>query len=113
MKFDQPNAEQKRWRELVRGLGSIIDYGPAEIHHPAGRTAKHNKVDIGHWWVLPLTKPLHRLLDDDKTEFDRRAFGFPLVGRWDAEKLLFQKVLARLEISPPDEVIEAIMDYRR
>lgn len=114
MKSQAPTAETKAWREDVRELGSIVRGDtPAVIHHPVGRTAKHNKLAIGHWWVLPLTDGEHNLLHKDHDAFVRMAFGVRLVGRWDAEKLLFRRVIQRLGYEPPHEVVEAIMGYQR
>lgn len=110
----QPNAAERRWLEAV------VDYGPAaldlscqkmEVHHVAGRSAKHNKVDIGHWWILYLPKTLHDLAGTPA--FDQQIFGFTFGGRWDAEKLLFRRVASDLRELIPDEVYQAIMDYRR
>ena len=64
MNFAQPNAAQKRWREAVRREGSAISYDlPCEIHHPAGRTAKQDKIPIGHWFVIALSPEEHHLID--------------------------------------------------
>lgn len=61
-KGNSPSASQKKWREEVRELGCIIERskGGIEIHHVLGATAKHNKVVIGHWFILPLTGWYHR-----------------------------------------------------
>ena len=112
----QPNAKQKRWREAVRELGSVISGGPAVIHHPVGRTAKHNKVEIGHWWVLPLTDQEHKDLHNGLTPWSRV---YLREGRKEFEKWAFRQVLFRLRILdgsenwPTDEAIFAIEDYRR
>lgn len=66
----QPNAKEKRWLESVckfideAGLGIL--YGPEfegrtdyQIRHVKGRTYKHNKVAIGHWFILPVPVELH------------------------------------------------------
>ena len=81
MTSTHPNASQKRWRESVRELGSIISGGPAVIHHPVGRCGKHNKIDIGHWWVIPLTDEEHKALHNGETfgyesrkEFEKAVF---------------------------------------
>jgi hypothetical protein len=112
-----PNAEQKEWRELVRASGSIVRDFTApkiEIHHPAGRTAKHNKIQIGHWWILPLTPRQHSLIDSDKSEFEMQALDFVPGGRWDCEKYLFRELLRKVGSDHvPWEVYAAIMDYRR
>lgn len=90
----------------MRGLGCLITGGPAEIHHCAGRTASHNKVHIGHWWILPLTTEQHRGPHGIHAHPDRKR----------REKELFELVLRRLsdcDDRPDDETIEAIRCYRR
>ena len=118
-KGNQPNAQQKRWREQVRELGCIsCGFAVAEIHHPAGATAKYNKTPIGHWWVLPLCNRCHGLCScpDD---LSRSIWGFPLVGRWDMEKILFTEVLENFyegsadQEYPPVDVVLAIKGFRR
>jgi len=108
VKFDQPNATQRRWREDVSALGSVLsEQSPVEIHHCAGRTAVHFKVRIGHWWILPLTKAEHDEIA--RQGHDRKVL----------EKILFVKLMDRyvtvygtpLPFGP--EVIEAIQEYRR
>jgi len=101
-KGNAPTAAQKRWREAVRELGSIISGGPAAIHHPVGVTGKHNKVAIGHWWVIPLTDAEHKGLH--RGELGGKA----------AEKRWFSQVYLALFQHPDKPVIEtysAIMDY--
>lgn len=111
-----PTKSQKDWREIVRETGSIISGEPAVIHHPAGRKAKHNKQPIGHYWLLPLADHEHKLLHFSHMEFERLAFGFSLVGRWDAEKILFRQVIEKLPgwyEFIPEPIMNAILDYRR
>lgn len=108
MKNDPPNAAQMRWREAVRKTGSILSgRKPVHIHHCAGRTAKHNKVAIGHWWLLPLTDDEHRAIHAQPK-------------RKELEKELFSLLVRRMAVLgdmteplPPMEVIEAIEDYHR
>ena len=98
MHSNQPTAAQTRWRESVRELGSVISGGPAVIHHCVGRTAKHDKVHIGHCWILPLTDSEHKALHSGhldwllcETEwegmsrkfFEKHAFKFSVVDRLD------------------------------
>lgn len=104
----RPNAAQKRWRERVRESGTILGgLGPIHVHHCAGRTARHDGIHIGHWWILPLTEYQHRSIHADP---DRK-------GR---EKHLWLCLLARLPLLdedpqayPPAEVCAAIQDYHR
>lgn len=113
-RISQPNARELRWREAVRDLGSIIDLTPnVEIHHCAGRTARHDGVAIGHYWILPLTRAQHQGPAGIHAHPDRKA----------REKELFEHVLvtvgalntardAGIELPPP-HVIAAIRSFRR
>lgn len=105
-KKNQPNAVQKRWREAVRELGSIMSGDPAVIHHCVGATGKHKKVSIGHEFILPLTDQEHKDLHN-RGEFNGAS-------RKEFEKFYFSRVIMRLmdhPNRPEDHVIEAIMDY--
>lgn len=42
-----------------------LPYEPYHIHHPAGRTAKHNKTHIGGWWIIPIPIRLHDVHSND------------------------------------------------
>tara|TARA_R110002096_G_scaffold155159_1_gene319506 strand:+ start:733 stop:1068 length:336 start_codon:yes stop_codon:yes gene_type:complete len=106
-KGNAPTAAQKRWREAVRDLGSIISGEPAVIHHPVGATGKHNKVAIGHWWVIPLTDAEHKALHAGET------FGYE--SRKALEKATFSLVEMQIEYFPQlaldRDVSVAIQDY--
>jgi hypothetical protein len=108
-KNNAPTAAQKRWREAVRDLGSVISGGPAVIHHPVGVTGKHNKVHIGHWWVIPLTDEEHKALHNGTLDVNEDRKGW--------EKFMFSRTCMQLMGQctdfPPDEAIYAIQDYRR
>jgi len=106
-----PNAEQKRWREAVRELGSIVSGGPAVIHHCVGRAARHQKVSIGHEFIIGLTDAEHKLLHSDMRAFEALSIGFNPGGRWDCEKFLFNRVCELLGKSP--DCFDIIMDYHR
>jgi len=105
MKTDKPNAAQTRWREAVRELGSVISGGPAVIHHCVGRTAKHNKVQIGHWWILPLTDSEHKALHNGET-FGRES-------RKSFEKEMYVLLINYMLFVPPSEVNVSIASYHR
>ena len=64
------NSEQKKWMDDItdyinfNGLGELYgeEYeGDINIqrHHVLGRSAKQNKVAIGHWFVIPVPFALH------------------------------------------------------
>ena len=108
MKVSAPSAAQKRWREQVRALGSILSgLHPVEIHHCAGRTAVHDKVHVGHWWILPLTSEEHARYVPEWGK--RRKF---------MEKTLFGAVCKLIvrrggELPFGEDVVRAIQEYRR
>jgi hypothetical protein len=110
MKVDPPSAEQKKWREDVRLLGSIVSVKNAVIHHMYGRTARFNKIDIGHWAILPLSPEEHVQFHAGKKSFES------LNG---SQKELFRTVCGlyrrRYDRDLPfdENVYEAIMEYRR
>lgn len=114
-KGNQPNAEQKRWREDVRAVGCIgcgSQHG-TEIHHVVGCSAKFNKQPVGHWWILPLCHECHELMGcpDD---FARTKFGFSFVGRWDCERILFADLLTHFpDGRVPHETLSAVWEHRR
>ena len=62
------NAAQKKWmsdiaewaqENLHKLYGSKYYDTCPQIHHVMGRSAKHNKVSIGHWFVIPVPFELH------------------------------------------------------
>src|SRR3990167_9121719 len=64
----QPNAAQRRFLKDIcsfianRGLGYLypeFQNHALQIHHTVGRSAKHNKVSISHWFILPVPVELH------------------------------------------------------
>lgn len=63
----QPNTIEKKWlkriSEYAQDHGSFPHYGMGafELHHVCGRTARHNKVDIGHFFVLPVQSEYHNV----------------------------------------------------
>lgn len=64
------NSEQVRWMDSItdyineNGLGVLygVEYEydiRMQRHHVLGRSAKHNKVHIGHWFIIPVPFELH------------------------------------------------------
>lgn len=114
-KNHQPNAEEVRWREEVRAVGCVGcgSQRSTEIHHVAGCAASYNKVRLGNWWILPLCHDCHVLMGcpDD---FARAKFGFPFIGRFDGERVLFSDLLTHFpDDRVPRETLMAIWEYRR
>lgn len=106
-KGNAPSAKQKQWRERVRALGSILSGDDAVIHHAVGVTARHRKVHIGHWWIIPLTNDEHLALHAGE------CYGFG--SRKEFEKDAFTQVCQRLypDRYITDEIYNAIQDYHR
>ena len=107
-----PNARQKQWLEAVVKLGSVVSGGPSQIHHCVGRKAKHNKIAIGHWWIIPLTHDEHLVRLHGQGE----TFGYESRKAFEKDKFLsevYRPLRDRLDIVPPVEVIQAITDYHR
>ena len=69
-----PNADEKRYVKWIKEEKLTCDacgrYGPLIAHHCEGATFKHNKVLIGHWFIIGLCQPC----DDIVTRGSRRAF---------------------------------------
>jgi len=64
----QANAAQKKWMGIIsdwatENIGEL--YGDEwsgsqfQLHHVLGRSAKKNKIEIGHWFILPVPVDLH------------------------------------------------------
>ncbi len=64
------NAKQKKWMKDIsefiseNGLGFLYgreyeDRYDFQLHHVLGRSAKHNKVPIGHEFIIPVPVELH------------------------------------------------------
>lgn len=68
---------------------------------------------MGNWWLLPLCPPCHEIIGKDRDEISRRRWGFVMVGPFDCEKLLFIEVVERRGQPFGDEVMQAILEYRR
>lgn len=66
------NAEEKRFMAWVKEQPCCCCGmpGPSIVDHAMGATYKHNKVLIGHWYLLPLCY----LCDQVKTQGSRRGF---------------------------------------
>lgn len=100
-----PTAEEKRFMAWVKDQPCIATEhpGPSIVHHCEGSCFKHNKVLIGHWFLLPLCQ----VADDVVTNGSRRQF----VATFGRQSELWAKLIENSPIQPPDEVYEAIIDW--
>jgi len=103
-----PTAEQKRFHNQVAEQGCWVTRGPANIHHCVGSTAKHNKISIGQWWVIPLSYEAHQ--GPHGIHGDLAIFNQPGFSRKEIEKEIFETMLGWQRPIPQD-VYNAIMEY--
>jgi len=108
----QRTAKQDEWLKRVADIRSLVSCQPGQIHHCAGTTARHNRIDIGHWWILALTKPEHDRLHRNELNIEH---GFRT--RKEFEKVFFTRTVHVAQDKgwdvPPDDVLAAIEDYHR
>ncbi len=121
MKKQAPTAAQDRFHNAMAKQGCVIPgcQAPARLHHCVGASARHNKVSIGQWWLIPLCDEHHQH-GDEAVHVSPAKFA-ALVGlesRKQAEKYLFSVVLTMLAMEGrdgmvPEPVVEAIEGYTR
>ena len=102
-----PNAEEKRFHAYTKESDCICcgNPGPSIVHHAEGATMKHNKVLIGHWFVLPLCLAC----DDVITQGSRKAFR----ERFGTQSELWRKHVFTNAVTPPEDVMIAILDWNK
>lgn len=125
------SAKQRQWLKDIAlfidevGLGGLYgaeyegrtDY---QLHHVLGRSAKHNKVHIGHWFVIPVPVELHDVGSNHPLNVTHRKKAF--VSEFGQQCGIFQILYSCMDkwndfdshnFSLPDvEVYNAIMDTR-
>lgn len=116
----QANAIQKQWMkdiaEWVEGNHDVLYdddfYSSFELHHVLGRSAKHNKVSIGHEFVIPVPTELHNVMSnhpDNVTHFKKN-----FVKRFGTQRSLFIVMVISMGelgyVVPSDDAINAIQD---
>ncbi len=119
----QANAKQKQWMsDITEWSISNIDllYGDdymgaiPQRHHVLGRSAKHNKVAIGHWFIIPVPFELHDVMSNHPDNVTHRKKSF--VKRFGTQRDLFLKMVESMRDDgyelPPTEVLKAIEDTR-
>ena len=114
----RPNKAQKRWHHWLAGHGCFLCRTPAEIHHCAGSSAKHNKVHVGQDFCVPLCASCHRGAEGihgDRTVFAGRGLG---ESRKEIEKTICLTLAEKFRIDVGSypfsaSVFDAIGSYRR
>lgn len=93
------NAAQKKWMSDITewsicnlGLlyGSEYDGAIIQRHHVLGRSAKHNKVHIGHWFILPVPVALHDPNEDHEFHVGKCKNAF--TGKFGTQRSLFMRM---------------------
>ena len=104
----RPSKKQQDFQNWMRGLGCVVCGNQPEVHHCCGSTAKHNKVEIGQYFCIPLCSYHHRgpkgvhsmgkeRKNFEKFQWSKLALGYDMGGHGDI----------------PGEVVQAIKDYHK
>ena len=108
------SAAVKRWEGTVAAYGCVVSRESAvQLHHPKGRTYKHNKVLIGPWFILPLAHRYHELKSDNPFNVTHWPKRFEI--EFGTQKRLFLEMVGDLaedgkKIPFGTDVIDAIAD---
>ena len=120
----QTNAAQKRWMadiaEFIGGVGLGVLFpgyesrNDMQLHHVLGRSAKHNKIAIGHWFILPVPVELHDVASNHTYNVTHHKRFFTL--HYGMQSALFAELVEMMREDayelPPIEVLTAIDDTK-
>jgi len=118
------NAAQKRFMESIIELVNMASlgvlYGESydndfnfQMHHVKGRSFKHNKTAIGHWFLLPVPFDLHDVSSNHPHNVTHHKHKF--TERFGNQSQIFMDILKmmdwnEIDYTIPDDVVAAIMD---
>ncbi len=117
------NAAQNKWMSTISDWYHTIGFIDLELesyqfqlHHVVGRKAKHNKVAIGEWFILPLPIRYHDVSSDNP--FNVTHYRHMFTHEFGLQSELFKEMIesmVNLGVDLPfgDDVINSIMDTRR
>ena len=102
-----PNADEKRFHAITKESDCICcgNPGPSIVDHCMGATFKHNKVIVGHWFVVPLCQSCDDITTHGSRKAFRERFG-PQCDRWVAHVI-------NTKSKPPEDVWCAIVNWAR
>lgn len=115
----QANAIQKQWMKdisnwAVDNLGVIYpgyDNSPFQLHHVLGRSAKHNKIAIGHEFIIPVPIELHDISSNHPLNVTHHKRKF--TSEYGDQRGIFQIMYSAMEYQgydvPSMEIYETIM----
>ena len=104
MAMKQANTVQKKWmKDIAEWAENNIQilYGnewsnkPIQLHHVLGRSAKHNKVAIGHEFILPVPFELHDVNSNHELNVTHRKKSF--TKEFGKQFQLFEKMCLSME----------------
>lgn len=103
-----PNAAEKRhigWLKERMICAACQQHGPVIAHHAEGATFRHNKVLIGHLFVLGLCQSCDNVVTRESRKAFRDSFG--------AQSLLWSEQFEGCPMKHdfPVEAINAIIEY--
>jgi len=118
------NAAQKNWMNDItdwayENIHMLYTGGYAQDcnfqrHHVLGRSAKHNKVAIGHWFIIPVPFDLHDISSNDPLNVTHHKHAF--TKRFGKQTELFSEMMADMDMCgyevPSQEIYNAIMETR-
>lgn len=122
MAMKQANAKQKQWMSDVSEwaystLGYLFpDYCEEgfQLHHVLGRSAKHNKISIGHWFILPIPFDLHDVNSNHPLNVTHHKHCF--TGTYGNQRGMFERMCNSMENQgyeiPPNDAYYSILDTR-
>jgi len=120
------NSVQKKWMsdiaEFISETGLNGLYGSEfenrfdfQLHHVVGRKGKHNKIAIGHEFIIPVPVELHEVMSNDPDNITNFKNNF--VKRFGSQSGIFQVLCSCMSQwgykVPSDEIYQAIMDTRK
>jgi len=102
-----PNAAEKAYGRKVKERPCCVCGcpGPSIVQHCFGPTFKHNKVLIGHWFIIPLCP----ICDTYDTLGSHKAFR----EKFKPQSELWLEQVEKYGDTPPDDVVAAITDWGR
>lgn len=117
------NTVQKEWMTAIADFASTdlaviygdeFDQSAFQLHHVLGRSAKHNKVAIGHEFILPVPIELHDVDSNhpDNVTHCKKAFTKRFGNQRDLFNELFAVMRAQGYTVPSMDIYNAIMDTR-
>ena len=105
-----PNADEKRYVTWIKERDWCAACGSEELviaHHCEGSCFKHNKVLVGHWFVIGLCEYCDGIITKGNRKTFREYFG-PQSMLWnDCTGKYFEETGNK----PPYDVAEAILDW--